>query len=164
MNISLIPIEEHHLPEVRDIYNYYILNSTATFHTEEISTDEAKGIIPFKHPKYKSFMIIKDETICGYVYLGCYKPRQAYDRTSEVTIYLKPEFAGFGIGKVVLEKMEQLAPELNIKILLGIITGENTGSIKLFEKCGYEKCAHFKQVGEKFGRILDVVAYQKFLH
>ena len=48
-------------------------------------------------------------------------------------------------------------------MLMGIISGDNAGSIKLFEKAGYEKCGHFRQIGEKFGRILDVVAYQKFI-
>ena len=47
---------------------------------------------------------------------------------------------------------------------MGIITAENESSVKLFERMGYEKCGHFKQVGEKFGRILDVVAYQKLLN
>jgi phosphinothricin acetyltransferase len=164
MNISLHKIEERDLHEVCSIYNYYIKNSTATFHTEEINKADVKNIIPVSHPKYPSFLIKDGDTICGYAYMGCYKPRQAYDRTSEVTIYIKPDMGGKGIGGIVLKKMEEVAMQLNIKVLLGIITGENQSSISLFEKCGYEKCAHFKQVGEKFGRILDVVAYQKILN
>jgi len=35
--------------------------------------------------------------------------------------------------------------------------------IKLFEKCGFEKCGHYKEVGEKFDKILDVVSYEKLL-
>ena len=45
--------------------------------------------------------------------------------------------------------------------LLFRITFKNSGSIKLFEKQGYEKSGHIKNVGEKFGRVLDVVFYQK---
>jgi len=47
--------------------------------------------------------------------------------------------------------------------LLAIISGDNESSVQLFEKSGYEKCAHFKQVGEKFNKILDVVSYQKII-
>ena len=82
---------------------------------------------------------------------------------AEVTIYLKPEYFGKGIGREVLLQMEQKALEVSIVVLMGIITAENEASVKLFERMGYEKCGHFKQVGEKFGRILDVVAYQKLL-
>ncbi|MCW3807099.1 GNAT family N-acetyltransferase [Plebeiibacterium marinum] len=163
MAVHLHLVSPSDLIEIRDIYNYYIINSTATFHTEEIGIDDVKNIIPLSHPKYKSYLIKNNNEVCGYAYLGCYKPRQAYDRTAEVTIYLKPGMGGKGIGKTVLKQIEPLAKEKDIKVLLGIITGENTASIRLFEKCGYEKCAHFRQVGEKFGRILDVVAYEKIL-
>jgi phosphinothricin acetyltransferase len=50
-----------------------------------------------------------------------------------------------------------------ISVLIGMITGENVASIKLFKACGYEKCAHFKEVGQKFNKLLDVVAYQKII-
>ncbi len=163
MQITLQNTEIKDLEEICNIYNYYIKNSTATFHTEHVNVEQIQNIIPFQHHKYKCFTIFFEKEICGYVYLGCYKPRQAYDRTAEVTIYLKPEYAGKGIGKYALKEMEKFAQELNIKVILGIITGENTSSIHLFESCGFEKCAHFKQVGEKFNRILDVVAYQKIL-
>ncbi|MCK9207197.1 MAG: GNAT family N-acetyltransferase [Salinivirgaceae bacterium] len=68
-----------------------------------------------------------------------------------------------GIGKVALLHLEQKAVETGIRNLIAIISGDNSGSIHLFEKMGYSKCAHFKNVGEKFGKVLDVVAYQKEL-
>jgi L-amino acid N-acyltransferase YncA len=43
------------------------------------------------------------------------------------------------------------------------ISAENTSSIRLSQQMGYEQCAHYKQVGEKFGRLVDVVEYQKIL-
>ena len=57
--------------------------------------------------------------------------------------------------------IEKEAKQRGLKNLLGIITGENQASIDLFSKVGYNNCATFKNVGEKFGRILDVVAYKK---
>ncbi len=163
MEISLQLTTNEDINDICNIYNHYIQHSTATFHTEKVDSEQIKKIIPFYHKKYKCFTIRYKNEICGYIYLGSYKPRQAYDRTAELTIYLKPDFAGKGIGKYSLLEMEKMAPDIGIKVILGIITGENTSSIKLFERCGYEKCAHFKQVGEKFNRILDVVAYQKIL-
>lgn len=62
-----------------------------------------------------------------------------------------------------MSQLEKMAKKTDIKVLIGVISGDNQQSIKLFEKCGFEKCAHFKKVGEKFGKILDVVAYQKIL-
>ncbi len=163
MSIIFKAISEKDFPVIKQIYDHYILHSTATFHTEEISLEELKEIIPLGHDRYKSFLIYDKEDVCGYCYMAPYKKRQAYDRSAEVTLYLKPDCTGLGIGRIVLQKMEEVASVSNIKVLLGIITGENTGSIRLFEGSGYEKCAHFKGVGEKFNRVLDVVAYQKML-
>jgi L-amino acid N-acyltransferase YncA len=163
MKIELIELQEQDLEFVKEIYQWYILNSTATFHTDPITTEELKSIIPIGHSRYKSFIIRYEGEDCGYCYISRYKPRQAYDRTAEITVYLKPGYAGRGIGKETMKLLEATARELGIAVLLGIITGENEISIHLFEKCGYEKCAHFRQVGEKFNRLLDVVAYQKIL-
>lgn len=163
MNVQLIELQEKDFRIVKKIYDYYILNSTATFHTVPISTEELRNFIPTGHSKYKSYLIEFQGTVCGYCYLSQYKPRAAYDRTAEITLYLKPEHWGKGIGKQTMHLLEQVAIENQICVLVGVITGENLPSIKLFEKCGYEKCAHFKQVGEKFNRILDVVAYQKII-
>lgn len=164
MNITLQPIQVDDLAFICDVYNYYIKNSTATFHTEHVGIEEIKTIVPYNHHKYETFIIKnKKGENCGYAYLGYYKPRQAYDRTAEVTIYLKPDMSGKGYGKEALDLIETIAKTKDIKVLLGVITAENEASVRVFEKCEYEKCAHFKQVGEKFGKILDVVIYEKIL-
>lgn len=148
---------------VKEIYDHYILYSTATYHTDKITIAELKEYILIGHPKYKSFLIRNKDVICGFCYISRFKDRPAYDRTAEVTIYLKPEFTGQKIGTWVLEELGKIAVSNGICVLVGIIGGENDQSIRLFEKCGYEKCAHFRKVGEKFNRILDMVAYQKII-
>jgi len=161
--LEFVDLEEKHLSEVKNIYDYYILNSTATFHTDPITIAELKNVIPLADPKYKSYLLKYDGEVCGYCYIGQYKKRQAYDRTAELTIYLKPEFFGKGIGRETIKRLENIALENSICVLVGIITGNNESSIRLFEKCGYSKCAHYREVGQKFGKILDVVAYQKII-
>ncbi len=161
MELKFIAITKEDLPAIKEIYDWYIENSTATFHTEPIPISELKEFIHIDHPVYRSFLIMVSGELAGYCFLTYYKKRQAYDRTAEVTLYLKAEFHGLGIGKTAMNFLEQHAKQGGLKNLIGIITGENKASISLFEKSGYAKCAHFKHVGEKFGRVLDVVAYQK---
>lgn len=159
--ITFKELRETDLPEVKNIYDYYVLNSTTTFHTEPITFDELKEFIYFSHPKYKSFLIFYEGGVCGYCYATYYKKRQAYNRTAEVTIYLKNDFTGKGIGQTALQYLENALKESGIKVLLAVIAGDNNASIRAFEKAGYTGCALFKNVGEKFGRILDVVVCQK---
>lgn len=161
MAVTFSEIRESDLPLVKEIYDWYIANSTATFHTEPIRIDQLREFLYIDHALYKSYLIRDNDEVVGYCFLTYYKKRQAYDRTAEVTIYLKHDHCKKGLGRIALEMLEAQAKKLGIKNLLGIITGDNTGSIALFEKLGYFKCAHFRNVGEKFGRILDVVGYQK---
>ncbi len=146
---------------IKEIYNYYVLNTTVTFHIKPVDTDELKRSIYISHPKYRSILIKSGDATCGYGYLTQYKDREAYMNTAEISIYLKPEYTGKGIGRKAVTFLEKEAGKNGIRVLLAIICGDNLGSIKFFESLNYEKCAHFKRVGEKFGKRLDVVAYQK---
>jgi phosphinothricin acetyltransferase len=163
MNFEWIELQEKDYPAVKEIYDYYVVNTTVTFATSVTSLAGLKETILTGHSKYKSYIIKTDGIVCGFCYLSQYRKREAYDRTAEITVYLKPGFTGKGIGKQTLEKLETVVRENGIGVLIGIITAENHHSIRLFEKCGYEKCAHFRQVGEKFNRLLDVVGYQKIV-
>jgi L-amino acid N-acyltransferase YncA len=163
MQVRFVKMEETHLPQVRDLYNWYIANSVATFHTEPVASTHLLDFIYLNHPKYKSYVILDNDTFAGYCFLTAYKKRQAYDRTAEVTLYLKPEYCHRGIGRIALSKLEQEAVAQGIKNLMAIISFDNDGSVRLFEKAGFAKCGHFRNVGEKFNRVLDVVAYQKEL-
>jgi L-amino acid N-acyltransferase YncA len=154
-------IKEEDYFAIKEIYDYYIIHSTVTFHTEPITIHDLKEFVFSDNQQYPAYLIFCDDVVAGYGYLTYYKKRQAYNRTAEITIYLKPEFCDKGLGHKVATFIENEAKKRNIKNLIAIITANNYPSIKLFEKCGYKKCAHFKNIGEKQGQVLDVVAYQK---
>ena len=161
MDISFTEINEQNLSEVTRIYNYYVEHSTATFHLEPITELEMKAMIPFQHNRYPSYCVMVDKEIIGYCYLSQFRHKEAYDITAEITLYLSNHSTKKGIGKIVLNFLEQEAKKLNINNLIAVITGENEGSVKLFEREGYFKAAHLKKVGLKFDRLLDVFWYQK---
>jgi phosphinothricin acetyltransferase len=161
--VKLIPVQEHDFTVIKDIYNHYVLNTTATFHTSPVTEDYLKSEIKISHPRYGAFIINYKDDAAGYCYLSQYKKRQAYDRTAEITIYLKPQYTGKGIGSLALKRLEETAVMNGICVLIAVVSGDNGRSITLFERAGFERCAHFKKVGEKFGKILDVAAYQKII-
>jgi L-amino acid N-acyltransferase YncA len=159
--VDFSPVTEKNLAAIIEIYNHYILNSTATFHSEILSKKDLEEFLYVSHPKYPSFLIKDNNEIIGYCFITQYKKRQAYNRSAELSIYLKPEFTGKGIGPVALNHLEAVAKKAGIHMLVGTLCEENHASIRLMEKSGYSKCAHLKNIGEKFGKILDVVIYQK---
>jgi L-amino acid N-acyltransferase YncA len=152
---------EKDLGKIKEIYDYYILNTTATFHSEPVTMPELREFLFIADPKYPSFCIREENTIVGYCFLTRYKNRQAYDRTAELSIYLQPECTGRGTGAIALKYLEEAAKNAGSRVLIGTLCGENLASIRLMEKCGYTRCAYLKNVGEKFGKVLDVVMYEK---
>lgn len=162
-HIHIEALKEEHLPRVVDIYSYYVLNSTATFHESVPTIEEMKEILFFDNNRHKSFIIKEGDDICGYSILTRHHKREAYDDTADVTVYLKQGCIGKGVGSIAVQHLEQMAKERGFHALVAVICAENDKSITLFERNGYFKCAHYKEVGRKFGRLLDVVCYEKII-
>ncbi len=155
--------EETDLRTILDVYNYYIDKTTANFFRHPVSDKEFKQLVFIGHEKYQTHLIAVRQEIAGFCFLTQYKKKDAYDRTAEIGVYLKPEFTAKGLGAPAVRHLEGIARQKRMRVIIASISGENTASIKLFEKLGYQKCAHYREVGEKFGRFLDVVDYQKIL-
>ncbi|MDT8901524.1 N-acetyltransferase family protein [Anaeroselena agilis] len=162
-NYRFYEMEERHLDKVLQIYTHYVLNTTATFHARPLTKQEMRKIVFFRNDKYRTFVICDENELCGYVLITQHKNREAYDGTAEITVYLNPDFIGKGIGSLAIKHVEVYARKQQLHVLVATICGENTNSIKLFERNGYFKCAHYKEVGQKFGQLLDVVSYQKII-
>ena len=161
MDIKFKALEEKDLIEVKKIYDWYVANTMVTCHIQSVSEEGLKEFIYINHPRYKSYLVFCDDEIAGYCYLTCYRKREAFNQTAEIAIYLKQEYCQKGIGKMAFNFLEEEAQKVGLKNLIGNITGENHGSIALFEKSGYTKCAHLKNIGEKFNRQLDIISFQK---
>ncbi len=163
MSIEFVNMNETYAKDALALYNAYVLTSTATFSIAPLSRFEMDDLLFTGLKRFPSFAIIADGEFSGYVMLNRYKPREAYDQTAEVTVYLDEFFHGKGIGSMAIAHIEAFAKEHEFRALLGVICAENTGSISLFEKLGYFQCAYFKEVGKKFDRLLDVVIYEKLI-
>jgi L-amino acid N-acyltransferase YncA len=157
-------ITEEYIADVLDIYNYYVLNTTCTFHAIELNHSEMSELVIFEDERFGTFIILDDnDELCGYTFIGHYKKRAAYNTTGEISIYLKRDYTGKGIGSAALEHIESYSAANGFHTLVATICSENANSIKLFEKNGYDKCAYFMEIGKKFGRWLDIVGYQKII-
>jgi L-amino acid N-acyltransferase YncA len=162
-DLKFTELTDKYLPDILEIYNYYVLNTSVSFHVKALSLEEMREITFFKNEKYKTIIVFLDNVLVGYGILSRYKARRAYDGSAEISIYLKQEYCGKGLGSKIISYMETEARNKGIHTLIAGICLNNASSIKLFEKNGYIKCAHFKEVGYKFGKYLDVCYFQKIL-
>jgi L-amino acid N-acyltransferase YncA len=101
-----------------------------------------------------------DGVIAGYAYATKWRVRHAYRFSVESTVYLAPESAGKGIGTALYRALLDLLREGGYHLVIGGITLPNEASIALHEKMGFEKVAHYSEVGFKFQRWIDVGYWQ----
>lgn len=145
---------------LQKIYNYYVRTSTVTFETEELSTpqmfERLTGPVRLGYP---CVVAEDDGKVVGYCALHPWRPR--FDHTAEATLYLAPDYCGAGLGRQMTETIIRMAGEVNwLHAIIACINADNKASVKLVEKLGFEKVAHYRQVGRKFGMWLDDVEYE----
>lgn len=165
MNIRLTQLQNSDIPFVKEIYDYYTLHTTAVYFIQCVSIEELKTLVPIRDAHYQSFLIQTNQgESCGFCYYSRFKPKEAFQISVELTIYFKPEYTGKGYGQETLELIEPIIRKAGFSNIVVLISGDNEASVRLFERCGYECCAHIRQVAEKFGKKLDLKMYQKLLN
>lgn len=163
-NIHLENFGEKDLGFAKELYDYYTLHSTLVYFLEPPTPNEIRAMIPIGHPLYRSFTIRGEQgEPLGFCYFNRFKEKAAFRISVEITLYLKPDCMGKGVGKKTLELIEPYIRENGFRNLMALISAENEPSIRLFEKCGYNRCARIENVAEKFGRKLTLEMYQKQL-
>ncbi len=151
------------LPVITEIYNDAIKRTVATFDTEPKSLEEQK--IWFKaHGTRYPIMVAQTEGVVGWASLSQYSDRCAYSNTAEVSVYIAEEHRGKGFGHTLLQSIIQHGKEIGHHVLLARIADGNDVSIHIFEKQGFTHVGVLKEVGRKFGRLIDVYIMQKLLN
>lgn len=164
VKIDIVPYDRGMLPDIREIYAHYVLNSTATYHTTVPDLEAMGSLVEHGSERHSTWVLRRGEgEILGYGSIGPYSPREAYADTASLSIYLAPDCLGKGLGRRLLSHLEARARAGGFHALIAGISADNLASIRLFESAGFQKCAHYREVGKKFGKVLDVVHYEKLL-
>lgn len=162
LSIQIRKAHDLDLKQITEIYNWAVQNTVATFDLEKRTEEKAnQWFIVHQNPYYPLLVAEKDSRILGWASISPFHPRPAYKSSGEFSIYISPEFQGLGLGKKLLEALCQRAEELGYHTLLGLITGTNKVSLTLAAKLGFEETGRYREVGQKFGQILDVVVVQR---
>lgn len=153
------------LEELLAIYNYEVEYGTATFDLNPKTMEERE--VWFYQHNIKNHPLIVAEyegSVAGYASLSSYREKEAYEKTVELSVYIAPFFRRRGIARKLLEViLDRARQDENIHTIISVITGGNEASIKLHDEFGFTYCGTMKAVGEKFGKLLDIVNYQIIL-
>lgn len=154
--------EREDLDQLLEIYNYEVLNGTATFDLKPKTLEEhLKWFDAHNIGNHPLWLAEVDGMTAGYVSLSAYREKEAYHSTVELSLYVSKDYRRQGVARELLKNILAYARQSDeIHTVVSVITGGNEGSIKLHESFGFVYCGTIKEVGIKFGRLLDVSNYQ----
>jgi L-amino acid N-acyltransferase YncA len=143
------------------IYNHYIAATTISFEEQAVTAaDMAQRIADVNAAKLPWLVMLDGDTLIGYAYATKWRVRAAYRFAVETSVYLDPQHAGKGAGTSLYEALLAELRQRELHLAIGGIAQPNEASVRLHERLGFKKVAHFEEVGLKFGRWIDVGYWQ----
>lgn len=149
-------VETKDAERIAEIYNFYVENTHHSFEVEPVSVAEMRQRIAAFSKDYPYLVAEENREIVAYAYASCFKPRTAYQHSAEVSVYVKTDLKRKKIGAKLYERLFAELKRMDVHAIIAGISLPNEASVKLHERFGMEKVAHFREVGYKLNRWIDV--------
>ena len=148
---------EDDLGQILSIYNDIILNTTAVYDYEPHTTEMRREWFNTKKQQgFPVFVAEEEGKILGLSSIGPFRNWAGYKYTVENSIYVDASQRGRGIGKLLMQPVIDATKQLGMHAIVSGIDASNDASIRLHQSFGFVEVAHFKEVGFKFDRWLDL--------
>ena len=151
------------LEAITAIYNEAIANTTATFDTEPKTADEQLKWFQEHDQRHPILVAVLDGKVVGWASLSKWSDRCAYADTAETSFYVEAGHRGQGIGRQLKHAIIEEARRLRFHTLIARVAEGSDASIHLNDSFGFVHVGTLKEVGRKFGKLLDVHLLQKML-
>lgn len=146
------------------IYNHAVEHTTAIWN--DVQVDAANRVAWMQARQQDGFPVIvaeREGKIVGYASFGPWRAFDGYRASVEHSVYVHPDHHGGGIGRSLMEALIARARAMELHVMVAGIEAGNIASIRLHESMGFEQTALMPQVGQKFGRWLDLAFMQLVL-
>lgn len=158
------PAQLSDLPGILAIYNEVVATSTAIYAFEPSTLAERREWFESRRSKsYPVLVAAEGDAVCGFASFGDFRPWPGYAWTVEHSVHVRADRRRSGVGRALVTALLPIAREMSKHVVIGGIDAENEPSLRMHEKLGFERVAHFKQVGRKFDRWLDLVFVQRLV-
>lgn len=155
---------ETDLPDIQEIYNYYVMNSVVTFDEKKMTLASWKKKFEYLGKLGMPFIVAvsPSQQVLGYALVAPWKQKRAYRYTVEDSLYLRAASTGKGLGKALMQELITRSEQAGLKELIAVIAdGGAEASLKLHEDFGFKEIGRMGRVGFKFDRWLGTVLLQK---
>jgi phosphinothricin acetyltransferase len=164
MKLEIRPAGNGDLDAMLAIYNDAIINTTAVYDYQPRTADVQRQWFETKQAqRLPVFVAVDGATLVGFGSFGPFRPWPAYQYTVENSLYVDSAFRRKGVGTALLASLVTAAQSAGYHTIVAGIDATNEASLALHRKAGFEPVAHFREVGWKFERWLDLVFMERIL-
>lgn len=153
------------LPGILEIYNDVVATSTAIYSLSPSTLEDRRDW--FEARKRAGFPVIvchSADQVLGFASFAEFRGAWAgYRYSVEHSVHIRADVRGRGLGRDLLQALLPIARQMGKHVMIGAIDAENVASLRLHERLGFQRVGHFREVGNKFDRWLDLVFVQRFV-
>ena len=161
MTFIIRPATDADLPGILEIYNDAVANTLAIFNETMVDLENRRDWLKSRRAQgYPVLVAVRDGHVLGYATYGDWRPFEGFRHSREHSIYVRSDVRGAGIGRALMLELIACAKLQNIHVLVAAIEASNVASIRLHESLGFIENGRFHEVGQKFGKWLDLVFMQ----
>ena len=155
---------ESDMAAIAAIYNDVLANSTAIFNDRPTTAEERlewwRGRLRQGFPT-----LVADDggAVTGYASYGGFRAWPGYRFTVEHSVHIRRDRRERGTGTGLMRELIERARQAQKHVMIGGIDADNAASLRFHERLGFERVAHLREVGFKFGRYLDLIFVERVL-
>ena len=162
VDIQIRSAKDSDIAAITGIYAYHVLHGTGSFEIDPPDADEMVRRRADIVSRGLPYLVAESGNIViGYAYATLYRTRVAYRFTLEDSVYVHYNHTGCGIGEALLAELIKACRVWGGRQLVAVIgDSENTASVRVHEKLGFQHAGVLRGVGFKFDRWIDTMFMQ----
>jgi phosphinothricin acetyltransferase len=146
---------------IAGIYAHHVLQGTASFDTvPPPASDWAEKIGAILGRGWPFLVAERDGGVVAFAYATQFRDRPAYAETCENSVYVAPEMVGQGIGSAIMRVLIERAVSCGFRQMIAVVGGAEPASVAMHRKLGFVEAGRMRDVGRKYGRLLDTLYLQ----
>ena len=164
MSFTISAAARAQLPEIRDIYNEVIRNSTAVFSDVEVTLENREAWFDAKRSAgFPVLAAAEPSGVVGFATFGEFRSWPGYRFSVEHSVHVRADCRGRGIGRALVQALLLEAARMQKHVMIAGIDAQNVTSVALHEKLGFKTVGELHEVAFKFGRWLDLKFMQRLI-
>ncbi len=147
-------------PQILEIYSPIVLQTHISFEHVVPGSSEIAARIATTLRQYPWLVCELDARIAGYAYASAFRSREAYQWTTETTVYVREGCQRRGVARALYTSLLAILREQGYRSAIGVIALPNKASIRAHETLGFQEIGVLKNVGFKAGAWRDTGWWQ----